>query len=57
MKNKKFYCINFEEGCRTTPCPKVCSRCKGWLTKQQMNDLKQAGNKQDQDGKHKESNN
>lgn len=52
MENK-FYCIRCEEGCSTTPCPKVCSNCKGWLTKEQMNDNKKKKNKVD--GEHQES--
>ena len=34
----KFYCIEFEEGCRREPCPECCENCEGWTAKTDMPD-------------------
>lgn len=37
---EKFYCIDYEEGCRTEPCSKCCEKCEGWIARENVNDSK-----------------
>ena len=44
----KHYCIDFEEGCRAYKCLKVCDKCKGWKSKEEINAKRKKKNKVDE---------